>query len=52
VSETEINTARLRESLQKYLPSYMVPTRFERVDALPRLSSGKVDRKALRNLGT
>ena len=27
----------------------MVPMRFERVNALPRLPSGKVDRKALRN---
>jgi amino acid adenylation domain-containing protein len=48
VTETEINTAHLREILQKYLPSYMVPMRFERVDALPRLPSGKVDRNALR----
>jgi len=48
VTETEVNTAHLREILQKYLPSYMVPTRFERVNALPRLPSGKVDRNALR----
>jgi acyl-CoA synthetase (AMP-forming)/AMP-acid ligase II len=27
----------------------MVPMRFEGVNALPRLPSGKVDRKALRN---
>ena len=48
VTETEVNTALLRKILQKYLPSYMVPMRFERVNALPRLPSGKVDRKALR----
>jgi amino acid adenylation domain-containing protein len=48
VTESEVNTAQLREILQKYLPSYMVPVRFERVDALPRLPSGKVDRNALR----
>jgi amino acid adenylation domain-containing protein len=48
VTETEVNAAHLREILQKYLPSYMVPMRFERVNALPRLPSGKVDRNALR----
>jgi amino acid adenylation domain-containing protein len=48
VTETEVNRAHLREILQKYLPSYMVPMRFERVNALPRLPSGKVDRNALR----
>jgi amino acid adenylation domain-containing protein len=48
VTETEVNTAHVREILQKYLPSYMVPMRFERVNALPRLPSGKVNRNALR----
>lgn len=48
VTETEVNTADLREILHKYLPSYTVPMRFERVNALPRLPSGKVDRNALR----
>ena len=48
VTETEVNSAHLREILQKYLPTYMVPMRFERVNALPRLRSGKVDRNALR----
>jgi amino acid adenylation domain-containing protein len=51
VTETEMNAAHLRESLLKYLPSHMVPMRFERVRALPRLPSGKVDRMALRKLG-
>jgi non-ribosomal peptide synthetase component F len=49
VTETEVNPAHLREILQRHLPNYMVPMRFERVNALPRLPSGKVDRKALRN---
>jgi amino acid adenylation domain-containing protein len=51
VTEAEVNPAQLRKDLQRYLPSYMVPMRFERVEQLPRLSSGKVDRKALRNFG-
>lgn len=38
----------LRGNLREALPPYMVPSRFEVVEALPRLSSGKVDRKALK----
>ena len=37
----------LREALKERLPAYMVPARFEVLDELPRLISGKVDRKAL-----
>jgi amino acid adenylation domain-containing protein len=37
----------LREHLSQLLPSYMVPTRFAVIDAIPLTSSGKVDRKAL-----
>ena len=38
----------LRDILRQELPPYMVPARFERLASLPRLSSGKADRKALR----
>ncbi|MDJ1157742.1 amino acid adenylation domain-containing protein [Chelatococcus sp. SYSU_G07232] len=38
----------LRMSLRDKLPSYMVPAHFEVVDSLPRLVSGKVDRKVLK----
>ncbi len=37
----------LRKSLAAQLPPYMVPARFEAVQILPRLTSGKIDRKAL-----
>ena len=40
----------LRKSLAVQLPPYMVPARFEAVPVLPRLTSGKIDRKALRAL--
>ena len=40
----------LRTALRRDVPPYMVPDHFELVDELPRLSSGKVDRKALRIL--
>lgn len=38
----------LRETLRARLPVYMVPAHFEVVEALPRLASGKADRKTLR----
>ncbi|KAF0230412.1 MAG: putative non-ribosomal peptide [Beijerinckiaceae bacterium] len=38
----------LREELKRRLPAYMIPERFEPVESLPRLISGKVDRKALK----
>ena len=38
----------LRDALRQELPPYMVPGHFEFMEALPRLSSGKADRKALK----
>ena len=43
-----LDRATLRAALREQLPPYMVPSRFEIVEALPRLTSGKIDRKALR----
>ena len=40
----------LRRELASRLPPYMVPTHFQIVDTLPRLMSGKVDRKPLRSV--
>ncbi len=39
--------ASLREHLTAGLPSYMVPSDFVRVEALPQTPNGKLDRKAL-----
>jgi non-ribosomal peptide synthetase-like protein len=47
-SRANIDPAGLRHALTKHLPPYMVPTHFELVTGLPRLTSGKVDLKALR----
>ncbi|MBB4199555.1 peptide synthetase [Rhodoblastus sphagnicola] len=38
----------LRSGLRATLPAYMTPARYETRENLPRLSSGKVDRKALK----
>ncbi|RAU22267.1 peptide synthetase [Paramagnetospirillum kuznetsovii] len=48
VSDQEIDTAALRETLRVQLPAYMVPSHYLRLDQLPRLISGKVDRRALK----
>ena len=39
---------RLRNALREALPPYMVPARFETVQSIPRLASGKVDRNWLK----
>jgi non-ribosomal peptide synthetase-like protein len=38
----------LRTALAEKLPPYMVPSRYEMLDAMPRLTSGKIDRKTLK----
>jgi non-ribosomal peptide synthetase-like protein len=38
----------LRKALAERLPPYMVPSRFEVLSVMPRLTSGKIDRKALK----
>jgi amino acid adenylation domain-containing protein/non-ribosomal peptide synthase protein (TIGR01720 family) len=37
----------LRRLVSDALPDYMVPDRFQRMDSLPRLSNGKIDRSQL-----
>lgn len=43
-----VDRGALRTALKACLPPYMVPTRFEAIEQMPRLTSGKIDRKALR----
>jgi non-ribosomal peptide synthetase-like protein len=38
----------LRAALAEHLPPYMVPGRFEVLTEMPRLTSGKIDRKSLK----
>ena len=45
--EQTIAPAELRQHLSERLPVYMIPTTFVSLEALPVLSSGKVDRNAL-----
>ncbi len=45
--EAELNTAILREYLKQTLPDYMIPPYFVRLERLPSLPNGKIDRKSL-----
>jgi acyl-coenzyme A synthetase/AMP-(fatty) acid ligase len=51
VSREAISGPRLAAYLRKFLPGYMVPWSFDRMAALPRTSTGKVDYQVLRKLG-
>jgi len=44
---TTLDIPQIRSALMTQMPAYMVPSRFQAIDALPRLTSGKVNRKAL-----
>ncbi|WP_432378759.1 Pls/PosA family non-ribosomal peptide synthetase [Duganella sp. P38] len=43
-----LDPRQLRAALAAKLPPYMVPSRYEMLDAMPRLTSGKIDRKTLK----
>lgn len=45
---SSFDTASARAALKETLPPYMVPSDFEVLATLPRLTSGKADRKALK----
>ena len=47
-AEVVLQPQALRAALRAKLPAYMVPARFETISSLPKLSSGKVDRKSLK----
>jgi amino acid adenylation domain-containing protein len=50
IADAEIPNADLRNDLKNYLPDYMIPTYFKRMESFPLTDNGKVDRKTLRNL--
>src|SRR5690606_9031821 len=47
VGAADLTGTRIREALARFLPDYMAPAAFARLDALPLSANGKLDRKAL-----
>lgn len=47
-SENEISVTDFRKSLSTVFPAYMVPSRYIRMDLLPRNTNGKIDRLTLK----
>ncbi len=47
VSDCEIKNSKLISHLLKYLPNYMIPAYFKRLDTIPLTPNGKVNKKAL-----
>lgn len=47
VCKEDIDVDVLKQQLRRYLPEYMVPSHFEKIDEIPLNSNGKADRKAL-----
>ncbi len=47
VCEGELNERSLREYLSEYLPGYMIPTCFIKLEKIPLTLNGKVDKNAL-----
>lgn len=50
VAEPDLDLGAVREALAAQLPDYMLPTFWQSHADLPRLASGKLDRKALESL--
>jgi D-alanine--poly(phosphoribitol) ligase subunit 1 len=47
VCKSALDVEGLKQHLKRHLPDYMIPNRFEQIDAMPLTPSGKADRKAL-----
>ena len=46
-ADISFDAAEVRRQMMAYLPYYMIPSHFIRIDEVPLLSSGKLNRKAL-----
>jgi acyl carrier protein len=48
--DRELSIADLRSDLKNYLPDYMIPAYFKKMESFPLTDNGKVNRKALQNM--
>ncbi|MGN0666500.1 MAG: amino acid adenylation domain-containing protein [Huintestinicola sp.] len=49
-NENEISAGEFRKALKEYLPAYMIPGVYNKMELLPRNTNGKIDRLTLKNL--
>jgi surfactin family lipopeptide synthetase A len=47
VGKADLDFEGLKRYLRKYLPDYMIPNHFQKIDEIPLAPNGKADRKAL-----
>ena len=47
VCKSDLKIDGLKQYLEKHLPNYMIPNRFQKINEMPLTPSGKADRKAL-----
>ena len=48
-SQEELVASKIRNQLSSKIPKYMMPTKFHRIDIMPRNPNGKIDRQELKN---
>ncbi len=46
--DESVDASRIRSEAGKILPKYMLPTRYEKLDEIPRNANGKIDRNMLK----
>ena len=46
-SDTDVNFGELRKNLLQFIPKYMIPTKYIKVDKMPINANGKIDRLIL-----
>jgi acyl-CoA synthetase (AMP-forming)/AMP-acid ligase II len=50
VLESDVPAAAVRATLRKSLPYYMLPSRWLKLETLPKNGNGKVDKRVLQDL--
>jgi acyl-coenzyme A synthetase/AMP-(fatty) acid ligase len=48
-SDTDLNFGEFRKSMLQFVPKYMIPTKYIRVEKMPMNPNGKIDRLKLNN---
>ena len=49
-ASTDLNSGELRKSMLQFVPKYMIPTKFIKLDKMPTNANGKIDRIKLKSI--